>query len=61
MIKCPNCGSTAQVKVLFGDDLNKIWIGSLNMVQQLLYCGCGCVFMRAFKFKEEIIIKEEEK
>lgn len=58
MIKCPNCGSTAQVKVLCGDDLNKIWIGSCKTVYQQLYCGCGCRFMRVFEFKEEIIIKE---
>lgn len=61
MIKCPNCGSTAQVKVLCGDDLNKIWVGSFNEAFQRLYCGCGCEFIRVFKFKEEIIIKKEGK
>ena len=59
MVKCPNCGSTAQVKVLCADDLNQIWVGSLNVVYQHLYCGCGCVFARLFEFKEEIITTEE--
>ena len=57
MIKCPNCGSTAQVKVLCGDNLKYIWVGSSNVVYQRLYCGCGCEFVRVFEFKEKIIIK----
>ena len=59
MIKCPNCGSTAQVKVLYGDNLNNIWVGSLGIVTQHLCCGCGCEFVRHFKFNGEFIINEK--
>ena len=44
MIKCPKCGSTAQVKVICGDDLNYIHSASLNWVNMHLKCGCGCRF-----------------
>ena len=44
MIKCPNCGSTAQVKVVCGDDLKDISSASLNWVNMRLQCGCGCKF-----------------
>lgn len=60
MIKCPNCGSTAQVKILVGDDLNLIWVGSMGYVRQHLICGCGCEFIRQFVFDGEYIVKDEE-
>ena len=44
MIKCPNCGSTAQSKVICGDSLNDIHSASLNRVNMYLKCGCGCIF-----------------
>lgn len=59
MIKCPNCGSTAQVKVLYGDNLNHIWIGSMGFVTQHLICGCGCEFVRQFKYSGECIVNEK--
>lgn len=39
MIKCPNCGSTAQVKknIPFTDKDG-------NYINQEYYCGCGCYF-----------------
>lgn len=37
MIKCPNCGSTAQVKEIGCYDDNK------KFVEKFL-CGCGCQF-----------------
>jgi transposase-like protein len=39
MIKCPNCGSTAQVKknIPFTDKDG-------NYINQDYYCGCGCYF-----------------
>lgn len=60
MIKCPKCGSTAQVKILVGDDLNLIWVGSMGYVRQHLICGCGCEFIRQFVFDSEYIINDEE-
>ena len=44
MIKCPNCNSTAQVKVICGDDLNDIHSASLKWINMHLKCGCGCRF-----------------
>lgn len=44
MIKCPNCSSTAQVKIRFADDLNNIDTAPLNWVSMHLICGCGCKF-----------------
>lgn len=44
MVKCPNCGSTAQVKLMFADDLNEEHYADLNYVHQYYRCGCGCAF-----------------
>lgn len=39
MIKCPNCGSTAQVRVT-----KKYW-SQISDSEYIHYqCGCGCVF-----------------
>lgn len=37
-IKCPNCGSTAQVKCIYLDDS-----GEIEKTDEYA-CGCGCVF-----------------
>ena len=60
MIRCPNCGSTAQVKVFYGDNLNNIWIGSTGLITQHLTCGCGYEFVRHFKYDKTEIIKRGE-
>ena len=39
MIKCPNCGSTAQVKVI-----KKYWSHMCDSEFIHCSCGCGCVF-----------------
>ena len=39
MIKCPNCGSTAQVKETFSN-----WSTSLKAQCKSYKCGCGCLF-----------------
>ena len=39
MIKCPNCGSTAQVKVI-----EKYWSPILQGEHIHCTCECGCVF-----------------
>ena len=59
MVKCPNCGSTAQVKVFVGDNLNNIWVGSMGFVTQHLICGCGWEFIRRYNLIEEVIINEQ--
>jgi hypothetical protein len=39
MIKCPNCGSTAQVRETFSN-----YSTSLNAQCNSYQCGCGCLF-----------------
>lgn len=58
MVKCPNCGSSAQIKVLVGDNLNNIWVGSMGFVTQHFICGCGCEFIRRYSLTEEKIIND---
>ena len=60
MIKCPHCGSTAQVTLLDGDF-------SLESDNELVYirdykCGCGIYFRTAVvytTYDDEEIIREE--
>ena len=57
MIKCPNCGSTAQIKCTWVDE---------NVYDDNLYreynCGCGCNFFVTYKIANvEIILKKTEK
>ena len=59
MIKCPNCGRTAQVKLIYGDDLREQSTTELNYIMQQFKCGCGCEFMRVFKQEETIITNKE--
>lgn len=57
MIKCPNCGSSAQVEL--------VWVDSemySNMhYKQYKCCDCGCDFVITFEITDiKIIPKEEE-
>ena len=38
-IKCPNCGSTAQVKII-----KKYWSTIAQSENIHCECGCGCIF-----------------
>ena len=60
MVRCPHCGSTAQVKFLDGDF-------SLESDNELVYireygCGCGTYFRTAVTYTtwedEEVIMEE---
>lgn len=59
-IKCPNCGSTAQVELVWQDTDN---YGTAHTYEY--ECGCGCTFEVTFKVTEikvlEMKKKEEEK
>ena len=59
MIKCPKCGSTAQVKLVHGDDLQDEFYGCLNWVFQEYECGCGCKFEIRWK-KEGVWVTNEQ-
>ena len=39
MIKCPNCGSTAQVREIFSN-----YSTSIKAQCNSYKCGCGCLF-----------------
>lgn len=39
LIKCPNCGSTAQVKIL-----KEYWSTIAQSTCKHYICGCGCTF-----------------
>ena len=59
-IKCPNCGSTAQVELVWQDTDN---YGTAHAYEY--ECGCGCTFEVTFKVTEVKVLemkkKEEEK
>lgn len=55
MIKCPKCGSTAQVKVVWGDPIEE----KSTYLYKEYKCGCGCHFIVTFAPKDLDIIKEE--
>ena len=44
MIKCPNCGSTAQITLIACDNLGDDYTARLHEVYQHYECGCGCSF-----------------
>ena len=53
MIKCPNCGSTAQVML---DDYIDDFCGRIQVHYD---CGCGCHFYIWHEAKGEPIIEEK--
>ena len=55
MIKCPNCGSTAQVQWI-GNPFER-WDGRIGLSYE---CGCGCCFNILYKYDETEIVKRDE-
>ena len=53
-IKCPNCGSTAQVELVWADRDSY----SPKHTKEYI-CGCGCRFEVIYEVKEINILKEE--
>ena len=47
MIKCPNCGSTAQPKVDYVPNPSR------TAIIERITCGCGCVTMATYKLVKE--------
>ena len=56
MIKCPNCGSTAQVKCTYFDEEKYA-----STHYREFKCGCGCEFLITFEIKKIEIKKIEIK
>ena len=50
MIKCPNCGSTAQVQY----KAERLDIYD-NTVHEMYSCGCGCEFKRIVEVKQIVV------
>ena len=55
MIKCPNCGSTAQIKLPTPPSKE-----CLGMIITKHKCDCGCVFVRKFKYSGTQIVQEKK-
>ena len=49
MIKCPNCGSTAQVKLISTEMRHDDWEWL-----ETYKCGCGCTIERRVQVREQI-------
>jgi transcription initiation factor TFIIIB Brf1 subunit/transcription initiation factor TFIIB len=47
MIKCPNCGSTAQMKVTHVPNPTR------TVIIERIVCGCGCVTTATYKLARE--------
>lgn len=51
-VKCPNCGSTAQIEMVWKDNAN------YNTEETKEYiCGCGCHFEATFTLTKTKIIE----
>lgn len=56
MIKCPNCGGTAQVELMWHDNYSQT-----DYHEYEYECSCGCLFEVRFEVaKINIIAKEDE-
>lgn len=55
MIKCPNCGSGAQIELVWND--SDKYTGSHY---KEYICGCGCHFVVTFEATKIQIIPEEK-
>ena len=49
MVKCPNCGSTAQITFIGTD-----YVTYAHLIE-IWRCGCGCVVRRTMKTMNEFI------
>lgn len=57
MIKCPWCGSSAQVKLI---TTHESGVKEHAYITQRYECGCGCVFDRKFSLYAISIVKVEK-
>jgi hypothetical protein len=54
MTKCPNCGSTAQVRLIWQDEE-----APTHYHYKGFKCGCGCRFMATYELVEVKIVKDD--
>jgi hypothetical protein len=55
MVRCPNCGSTAQIKINTPPSVYEN-----RLVITMHKCGCGCVFERRYELSEIKIVTKGE-
>ncbi len=48
MVKCPNCGSTAQPQVRYIASHNR------QAITEIITCGCGCEITAFYTLKREV-------
>lgn len=48
MIKCPNCGSTAQPKIFYTHNTER------TTITETIVCGCGCTTTAFYKLRREV-------
>ena len=53
MVKCPNCGSTAQMRPVSGYHYNS------NNIAEEYECGCGAKLIRHYKLQVSILYTDE--
>lgn len=51
MIRCPNCGSTAQVRVVSAEDTSF----PASFFVKECECGCGCKFNVVYKVIDTLV------
>ena len=54
-MRCPNCGSTSQPKLLWCDDSEIL----LNYIYKDYKCGCGCRFRIEYAVNAVKVIENE--
>ena len=54
MIRCPNCGSTAQIRLKWADGEMQT-----NEIYKEYECGCGCAFIVTYKITDVKILNEK--
>ena len=50
-VKCPLCGSTAQVRCTYRDDME-----DTHEIYRTYECGCGCKFALVFRHAETLLM-----
>ena len=57
-MKCPNCGSSAQVRLVWHDEA--LLTHYLHNEYKEYKCGCGCRFMVTYELVDVKVLKNDE-
>lgn len=53
MIKCPICGSTAQIKLVRTSEIN-------DLIFKTYECGCGCQTIETYSKSNTVVVPKEK-